>query len=353
MEKKEVKKSGFDLSSNPISPNLPLSGQVKKQVKKHNFYLTSIDLLKSPISLKDIASRLQISKQRLNYYIKDLKKYGIIEKKGYGTWDFAPDFKGKSSLDILQFIEDNKTSKKSFSSGMSAELKENFKKVNLHALNINIPVLKGIVNLDGGQEYQLNNWKRQYKRIPSLKITLINNNNKSLSVNVWSREIFDSIAIPNICQATVHIVCKMFAEQDVELDYFGWRVTTFHVSMRNADLDKVLNKKMRIEVILGRQTYKITERDITQEAKAWIDSSPFKGVETNDMEFYKRYITMPDTLFNLFNLTKEYYSNFMPVMQDLTVNIKTHNKVLKDISKGFNKFNKLLSERQKKLGEWM
>lgn len=43
-------------------------------------------------------------------------------------------------------------------------------------------------------------------------------------------------------------------------------------------------------------------------------------------------------------------TNFLPIHREHAVNIKSHTKVLKNISKGFNKFNTLLSQRR--LGEY-
>lgn len=56
---------------------------------------------------------------------------------------------------------------------------------------------------------------------------------------------------------------------------------------------------------------------------------------------------------SLLDRYNHFESTFIPAMTDLGVNIKTHNKVLKDISRGFVRFNKLLSERQKRLGDWL
>jgi DNA-binding IscR family transcriptional regulator len=54
---------------------------------KENFYLTVLDLFKQGLNPSKISKKLNISKQKLNYYIRKLKKNGYIEKKGYGTWE--------------------------------------------------------------------------------------------------------------------------------------------------------------------------------------------------------------------------------------------------------------------------
>lgn len=63
-----------------------MNKQVKKQ-EEVKFYFTVVDLLREGNSLREVASRLGISKQLLNIRILPLKIDGIIIKKGYGVWD--------------------------------------------------------------------------------------------------------------------------------------------------------------------------------------------------------------------------------------------------------------------------
>ena len=49
----------------------------------------------------------------------------------------------------------------------------------------------------------------------------------------------------------------------------------------------------------------------------------------------------------------QFVNTTIPILQDFSINIKTHNKVLKGIDKSFLKFNRLLTEKQKRLGEWI
>ncbi len=48
----------------------------------------------------------------------------------------------------------------------------------------------------------------------------------------------------------------------------------------------------------------------------------------------------------------QFVTQFLPIQADFTVNIKSHTKVIKEMAKGFKRFNKLLSVRQKRLGEF-
>jgi len=55
--------------------------------KNKDFYFTIFELLKKGLYPAKISKKLNISKQRANFYIRKLKKDGIIEKKGYGVWE--------------------------------------------------------------------------------------------------------------------------------------------------------------------------------------------------------------------------------------------------------------------------
>lgn len=63
--------------------------EVKKEVKKRDFYLIIYGLIKTGLNLKEISFRLNLSKQGINYYVSSLKREGLIRKVGYGTWEIA------------------------------------------------------------------------------------------------------------------------------------------------------------------------------------------------------------------------------------------------------------------------
>ena len=58
-----------------------------EEIKKRNFYYSILVLIRNNNSLTYISNELNISKQRLNYYIKPLKIEGIIKKIGKGVWE--------------------------------------------------------------------------------------------------------------------------------------------------------------------------------------------------------------------------------------------------------------------------
>lgn len=60
--------------------------EVKEVTKKKDFYLTILNSLKDTTNLSKIQKRLSISKQNLNYYLRRLKKEGLVENDAYGSW---------------------------------------------------------------------------------------------------------------------------------------------------------------------------------------------------------------------------------------------------------------------------
>ena len=53
----------------------------------NNFYLTILDRLRFKTNLQKVREELNISKQQMNYYLRQLKKRGLIQNKGYGWWE--------------------------------------------------------------------------------------------------------------------------------------------------------------------------------------------------------------------------------------------------------------------------
>jgi hypothetical protein len=59
----------------------------EKEVKVNDFYLTIFELLKQGLNPSKISKQLNISKQRINFYIRRFKRDKLIKKVGYGTWE--------------------------------------------------------------------------------------------------------------------------------------------------------------------------------------------------------------------------------------------------------------------------
>lgn len=62
---------------------------VKNQLEKQNLYLSIIDKLKISTNLNKIQKELNISKQKLNYYLRQLKDSGLVINKSRGLWELT------------------------------------------------------------------------------------------------------------------------------------------------------------------------------------------------------------------------------------------------------------------------
>jgi len=64
-----------------------MSKENEKITKKENFHLAVLGELKKTTNLKKIQKNLGLYKEKLNYYLRQLKKKGFVRHKGYGWWE--------------------------------------------------------------------------------------------------------------------------------------------------------------------------------------------------------------------------------------------------------------------------
>ena len=74
----------------------------KKSTRKKNLYLPILNSLRLSTNLTKIGKELCISKQRLNYYLRELRKKGFVYNKGNGWWEVTE--KGKNPTKYSIFI---------------------------------------------------------------------------------------------------------------------------------------------------------------------------------------------------------------------------------------------------------
>jgi DNA-binding Lrp family transcriptional regulator len=78
---------------------------VKNISLSHNFYLDIVSLLLGGLNPSKIARQLGISPQRVNYYIRRLKRENLIKKTGYGVWETkAEELKKMTKKAPISFI---------------------------------------------------------------------------------------------------------------------------------------------------------------------------------------------------------------------------------------------------------
>lgn len=79
------------------------SKKSKRTTRNSKVYFAIINLLRETTNLGKIQEELNISKQQLNYYLRQLKKKGFVYNKGYGWWELTE--KSKSTTKYHIFLE--------------------------------------------------------------------------------------------------------------------------------------------------------------------------------------------------------------------------------------------------------
>lgn len=270
--------------------------QVKKEVKSKELYFTIYRKLKEGKGPSQITLELNLSKQLLQYYINRMKREGRIIKKGYGVWEVKKEVKDLSlgSRPVT----------------------------NLHALQINFPILEGTINdSDWEIKEKLNNWIPKYKGLNVLGgLTLKNNNNKSLTVFARTRDIINLSEVDNLSFQIRAFIFEYFKNKHgVILDVINCETTNLNLATEDKESEGMIRKGEKFELNLNKKAEKIFESDKI-DAKAWIDGSPFKfSAETNDKEWKREYLKMP---FNISGL-----ANSLPAIKEYNKNILLHMEV--------------------------
>lgn len=269
----------------------------KEEVKKKGFYLLLFNKIKQGYSPSVISKQYKIPKQNLNYYLKNLKKWGVIEKIGYNSW---------------------RVKVKTFSLGTKPT-------TNLHALQIKIPISKGNIGVKGWViKEKLKNWTPTYKTFNQLGgITIKNNNNKSITLFAHSRDIRDLKEIDALAYDMRNWALQTIREEfGAELDINRAEVKSLHIATNDTNAESMQKKGEKFELDLEKKAEKVFPPDNIN-AKAWIDGSPFDfTAETNDKEWKRAYLNMP---FNMQNTLQAVYY--------IAQNYKSHVKVVEQLSK--------------------
>jgi len=324
--------------------NNAIEKKSKKLSKKIilDLILNKVKLGVSPYS---ILNDYDIKKSRISYYVSMLEHKGIISKIGYGVW-----LKNRD----VQKTDFEKLSKKS-SMGTRGEM-------NIHAINISIPIITGKINLvkdfDGYAQKQFNNWIPEYKKvIVPIGFTLKNNNNKSIDVQIWSRRIVKIDEIQSVILRTLYFTQGLL-KKHVELDILSAKVRTLHAIVQEKDMEKVMNKATKITIPLNRKTAKILDNDDQKDALVWTDASPYRGIESNDITYVKNYIMMPEKVeriernMELFSENLRYLSEninaHIPAIIKLGENAETMGKMTEKLFETMQELVKFIKNKDNK-----
>jgi hypothetical protein len=270
--------------------------EVKKKKYKNEFLLDIISLLSDGLNPTQITIKLSISKQKLNYYIKQLKLLGVVTKISYGVWEVKKKEVKKLSLGLMKPV------------------------TNLHALQIHIPILEGIIN-DSEWEIKnkLNNWIPKYKGLSLLGgLTIRNNNNKSISVFLKSRNI-ELNDIDNLCFKVRAYLFDYFKKDGVILDIMNCEVKNMDLATEDKNGEGMLRKGEKFVIDLNKTSEKVFTNDKIK-AKAWLDNSPDPfSAETNDKEWKREYLNMPFSIKDI--------KQSLILLEEYNTNLKLHTAV--------------------------
>lgn len=297
------------------------SNRIETGKSKINFYLCIYHEIKSRGKISHICKREGISKQNLKFYsdvLKDLKIIARVDPKNvYLGWKVLQEL---SDDQILKQVKvKSKTGKSKSSIGSRKPVS------NLHALQINFPILSGKINDKDWDAIQgkFNNWLPKYKDLDILGgLKLKNNNNKSVTVFVKSRDFdgFDNDYIDNLAFKVRAFAHEYFKNKHgVVLDVLNCATKNMNIATSDKHGEGMLKKGEVFTLDLEKKSEKIFPKDDIN-AKAWLDGSPFKfTAETNDKEWKRAYLQMPFSIQSLLHS--------MPAIQEYSKNIMLHMEV--------------------------
>lgn len=281
----------------------------KKKVQKSFFYFTILGRLNKSTNLKSIQNDLGISKQSLNYYLRQLRKDGLIRRKSYGYWE------------VSKGIEHTKKSSKNNIRG--------------HAF---IWTIKFKGNYGNNWEDRLNKFNIKYKLIRGCIPRIIINNRK-----IWLGKNTITIYEPHsfygenalesrkyAVNSLLEILGLLELKIDIYLKPYVFKPAREHYGIIKNDLAIQCNRKGE----------KIHIRDDLEGEWLWIDDSFSMGeLETGGKKAMIRNLQVQkwwnDHKKNDFNVTPSFLlksiSGMVEVQQMHSKNIVKHQKVLDEM----------------------
>jgi hypothetical protein len=289
----------------------------------YGFYLAIFNFIKNGKSPSFISKTLGVSKQKIHYYTNILKKNKIIDKHSNGNW----------------FVK-----VKTFSLGTRP-------KSNLHAFQIYIPILEGKIDKSDWEiKEELKNWTPTYKTFKDFDgITIKNNNNKSITLFIHTREIKDLNEIDVLGKEVVNWALETFwRDFKVKLDKDRVETKMLHIATEDNQSEDMLKSGEKFELNLNKKAEKVFPKDKI-DAKAWLDGSPFSfTAETNDKEWKREYLSMPFNISDLKNAVMyiaKNYDSHVGIVEKL-------NKLLDNSEVKRHIRIKVKEMKQTKLGDW-
>jgi DNA-binding MarR family transcriptional regulator len=246
--------------------------------------LTVLRLLGDGFTQKQIAGKLKIHKSRVSRIVKNLQKTGFLTqtcRSNINTYRLTP--KGKTAIKTKQVAISPYTTDGG---------------TKLHGLQISVPVPLP-ANLDGfwDKSYRVNKnlWER-VKAIDDLNLTIREKSSKHKTTIYiqTNRNMAYEGSVREIAKEIVMDVYDYLLRVGYLIDRKRLIINDFHLWSGSAEDSKDASDYPHHVVLLGRKRAKITPNDPTQPAKAWTDSTPTLGTDTNWEEYYRKKTMMPE-----------------------------------------------------------
>lgn len=183
-------------------------------------------------------------------------------------------------------------------------------KISLHDFKLLIPIVKhGNFTLSSEKKVKINNWTKKYYNIELPTKLTLEITTKSAILHFKETQIPRSLgitrAISEFTMKGMVAVASMLGSHGFKLDLMNARVINQHIASKTAkEIDEQVPKSTVFKMGLNRQAETITGK-MDAEATAWIDRSQTRlEIETNDLLYEEKLITMPLWVQSIENRTK-------------------------------------------------
>lgn len=237
---------------------------IKHTIQTKDSIINIMERYPHGVSQKKVISILGLRRSTMLRSWSELKREGILKGIGYGTFILT----GKNVTD--------------YSLGTT---------IDLHALQLVYPIREDRSNDEIWDSIKTDmGWKECTKRLGSITIK---KNTKQVQAWLTSQKIHSPEDVAKVSISLAFRIGILLHKLGVDVDMDNVAVKTKHISMKNTELEKMIPKGTKVEIHLGRSVEKVFENDTDEEAKAWIDDTPFKAIETNDIRYARDVLLMP------------------------------------------------------------
>ncbi len=281
--------------------------------KKNNFYLPILNELKARTNLSEIQKKLSISKQQLNYYIRQLKKFGLIMQKGRGYYEVVKGVKDQLMYDNL--------------------LSKDFIRGHGYVWTIKLP--KEIV-----MHYK---WKNRINELKNTHYILVGNQKNIPRIKVLGRKVW-------LCNNHIRIFDKKgnsyYGKDAIEVRKYVFNEVSLIVDVLNNKLGVSMNT---LDIEFNKEHYALIKNDLAIEHNK-------KGEQLHIKDKFGEWLLIDDSLGEggeLENIGKDAFKTNIPMQKWWNNNKETGFKVTPEfILNGFKNLIGNQKNQSKEIGNF-